>query len=186
MDDAILFSQLNDFIFCPISIYFHNLYGEQAKETFQCADQILGTAAHAHVDDATYSTSSTILQGMSCYCEKYNLVGKIDIFDINKGILTERKRTISTIFDGYIFQLYAQYFSLIELGYDVKTIRLYSYTDNKVYKQKLPQDDPEMLLKFESLIKKIREFNFEDFLQSNSHKCKHCIYEPACDRSLIC
>ena len=27
MDDIILISNLNDFIFCPVSIYFHKLYG---------------------------------------------------------------------------------------------------------------------------------------------------------------
>lgn len=185
MDDAILFSQLNDFIFCPVSIYFHNLYGDQAKETFQCEDQILGTAAHKHVDEGTYSTSSTVLQGMTCYCEKYNLVGKIDVFDNKTGCLTERKRTITRVFDGYIFQLYAQYFSLVELGYDVKRIRLYSYTDNKVYSQKLPGDNPAMLIKFENIIKEIREFKFDSFMQTNKTKCTHCIYESACDRSLL-
>lgn len=28
-DSTILISQLNDFIFCPASIYFHNLYGDR-------------------------------------------------------------------------------------------------------------------------------------------------------------
>lgn len=28
MFEEILTTQLNDFIFCPASIYFHNLYGE--------------------------------------------------------------------------------------------------------------------------------------------------------------
>ena len=29
MEDLILISNLNDFIFCPVSIYFHKLYGNQ-------------------------------------------------------------------------------------------------------------------------------------------------------------
>lgn len=184
-DSAILFSQLNDFIFCPVSLYFHNLYGDQVRESYQTKDQILGTIAHEKIDSAQYSSSSKILQGFSCYSEKYNLVGKIDLFDSEKGILTERKRTITTVYDGYVFQLYAQYFSLAEMGYKVKKIRLYSYTDNKPYPQLLPEENKEMLEKFERTIKAIRNFSFDDFHQDNCAKCKRCIYEPACDRSLL-
>lgn len=184
-DDAILISNINDFIFCPASIYFHNLYGRQATETYQCQDQILGTNAHKAIENQNYSSSTKILQGISCYCEKYNLIGKIDLFDTVKGILSERKRTIKNIYDGYVFQLYAQYFSLIEMGYDVKEIRLYSYTDNKVYPQKLPKDNLEMLAKFEETIKAMKSFQLDGFQQNNELKCKSCIYEPACDRSQL-
>lgn len=48
-----------------------------------------------------------MLQGVSVYCEKYNLVGKIDVFDEKTGILTERKKKIKTVYDGYIYQIYA-------------------------------------------------------------------------------
>ena len=184
-ENSILFSTLNDFIFCPVSIYFHNLYGRQATVTYQCQDQILGTDAHKAIDTGTYSSKSKILQGISCYCEKYNLIGKIDVFDSEKGVLTERKRTIKQVFDGYIFQLYSQYFSLTEMGYKVNHIRLYSLTDNKVYEQKLPEQDPQMLKNFEDTINEIRNFNFDLFHQENKLKCKSCIYEPACDRSLL-
>ena len=50
-----------------------------------------------------------MLQGISVYCEKYNLVGKIDVFDEKTGILTECKKKIKTVYDGYIYQIYAQY-----------------------------------------------------------------------------
>lgn len=185
MDNAILISYLNDFIFCPISIYFHQLYGDQAEITYQKKDQILGIDAHNSIDNQTYSSSKKILQGIDCYCEKYNLVGKIDLYDIEKKVLTERKRTIKNVFDGYIFQLYAQYFSLKEMGYDCKTIRLYSFTDNKIYQQQLPEHNKEMLMKFEALVKEIRECNIDNYIQTNQRKCQYCIYAPACDRSLL-
>lgn len=35
MDDAIIISNLNDFIFCPASIYFHKLYGSEDKLMYQ-------------------------------------------------------------------------------------------------------------------------------------------------------
>lgn len=35
MEDLILITQLNDFIFCPASIYFHKLYGSESKLLYQ-------------------------------------------------------------------------------------------------------------------------------------------------------
>src|SRR5574344_2542447 len=98
----------------------------------------------------------------------------------NVGLI-ERKRTIKNIYDGYIFQLYAQYYSLSEMGYSVKELQLYSYTDNKVYKEKLPTDNLEMLQKFEQTLIDLRNFTFENFHQTCKNKCENCIYEPACD-----
>ena len=56
--------------------------------------------------------------------------------------------------------------------------------DNKNYNIKLPSEDIEMDKKFKDVIKAMREFNMESFKQTNVEKCKNCIYETACDRSL--
>ena len=186
MEEIILISYLNDFIFCPISIYFHKLYGTLDKTIYQEERQIKGTLIHKTIDNKTYSDKKSILQGMSVYCEKYGIQGKIDIFDVEKGILTERKNKITKLYDGYIFQLYAQYFALIEMGYNVKKIRFHSMQDNKTYNIDLPDDNLEMKEKFENLIKEIHEFDLFQFRQTNIEKCKNCIYEPSCDRSLLC
>lgn len=152
---------------------------------YQSEDQLNGTAAHKAVDEGNYSTKKSILMGTDIYCEKYNLIGKIDVYDLGKRVLRERKKKIVQVYDGYIFQVYAQYFALIEMGYEVQKIELYSMDDHKVYKIKLPEDDLEMLEKFEQTIKEIRSFRLESFKQANSLKCKRCIYEPACDMSLL-
>ena len=99
MEETILISYLNDFIFCPISIYFHKLYGNVEKELYQREYQINGTNAHKTIDNHTYSSKKSILQGIDVYTEKYDILGKIDIFDIDTGILTERKNKIKTIYD---------------------------------------------------------------------------------------
>lgn len=125
-EQPVSISFLNDFIFCPASIYFHTIDDNEDDVQIQDTYQLNGTAAHEKSDSAAYSTKKSMLQGISVYCERYNLIGKIDTFDTEKGILTERKKKIKTIYDGYVFQLYAQYFSLIEMGYSVKSIRLYS------------------------------------------------------------
>ena len=61
MFEEILITQLNDFIFCPASIYFHNLYGETDRMTYQSTQQINGTSVHESVDHATYSTRKDML-----------------------------------------------------------------------------------------------------------------------------
>ena len=185
MDDLIPISYLNDFIFCPVSIYFHQLYGDQERLTYQCSDQINGTAAHKSVDSSTYTTRKNVLQGISVYSDILRLVGKIDVFHMDTGILIERKKRIKTIYDGYVFQLYAQCYCLREMGYTVSKLRLYSMDDNKSYQISLPENDNEFNGKFLILIKQIRAFDIGSFRQENREKCKHCIYEPACDRSLL-
>lgn len=183
-EEPIAISNLNDFIFCPVSIYFHSLEdGEDilTKDSYQ----LNGSNAHKKSDSATYSTRKSVLQGIGIYCEKYNLVGKIDVFDTKSGILTERKKKITKIYDGYVFQIYAQYFSLIEMGYKVVKLHLYSMDDNKVYDIPLPEKDVNMFEKFEKLILELNGFSFENFKQSNELKCKKCIYEPLCSYSYL-
>ena len=122
-EELIPITYLNDFIFCPASIYFHNLEGDAEKMTYQSPDQLNGSAAHRLVDQASYA-SNQLLQGISVYSEQYSLYGKIDSFDIVTGVLRERKKKIKAIYDGQIFQVYAQCFSLREMGYEVKKLVL--------------------------------------------------------------
>ena len=117
MESPIAITNLNDFIFCPVSIYFHAIDSDAEKLTYQDHYQINGTAAHEKSDSGAYSDRKDILQAVSVYCEKYDLYGKIDTFDIKTDKLTERKKKISTIYDGYVFQVYAQYFALTPLAY---------------------------------------------------------------------
>ena len=166
MEDLIIISNLNDFIFCPASIYFHKLYGSQDNLLYQSSAQINGTKAHETIDEKKYSTR------------------KIDLYESDKKRLIERKKHVRQIYEGYIFQLYAQYYAMTEMGYEVKELCIRSMDDNKNYKIALPEKDPNMLQKFEHLIEEMRTFNLETFYQTNIEKCKNCIYEDACDRSL--
>lgn len=184
METYIKISYLNDFIFCPRSIYFHELYGDKERRIYQSSVQLDGLAAHSCIDKATYSTACTILQGISVYSHQYNLGGKIDVFDIKKGLLTERKKKIKKIYDGYIFQLYAQYFCLKDMGYSINKLKLYSMDDNKNYFLKKPEAEPEMFEQFLSLLEQIRNFNLSSSSQGNLDKCRNCIYAPMCDISL--
>ncbi len=185
MTGQILITELNDFIFCPASIYFHKIYGGMDKMLYQTEYQINGTAAHEAVDEGKYSSCKAIFMGTNVYCDKYNLIGKIDIYDSKNKVLRERKKIVKQIYDGYVFQVYAQYFSLIEMGYEVEKIEIYSISNHKTYNIPLPHCDKEMFEKFERVIQEIRNFSMDNFKQTNIQKCKNCIYEPACDRTLL-
>ncbi len=185
MESYIPISFLNDFIFCPRSIYFHQLYGNTNTEQYQQTPQIAGKAAHAAIDEKKYSTRKGVLQGIEIYSERYNLCGKIDLFDTVKGTLTERKRSITTIYDGYVFQLYAQYHALCEMGYTVHSLAFYDISHNKQYPILLPRENSEMQQKFEDLITQINNFSLTDSPFSPiESKCKNCIYSQLCDNSL--
>lgn len=184
-ENPIAISNLNDFIFCPVSIYFHSLDYDTEKMTYQNSDQLNGTAVHTTVDSGTYSSKKSMLQSITLYSEKYNLSGKIDLYDSKKFQLIERKKKVHKIYDGYVFQVYAQYFGLLELGYRVDKITIHSIDDNKTYPIPLPSEDNIMFSKFENLIDSISDFQFDDFKQSNINKCNRCIYEPLCSFSAL-
>lgn len=185
MENPVSISNLNDFIFCPASIYFHALDIETESLMYQDDCQINGSAAHEKSDSGRYSDRKNVLQAISVYCEKYNLLGKIDTFDSDTGILTERKKKITTIYDGYVFQIYAQYFALVEMGFTVNTLRLYSMSDNKAHNVLLPQNNQEMFEKFEALLNDMSVFRLNGFKQQNRQKCERCIYETLCSFSAL-
>ena len=184
IESYIKISNLNDFIFCPLSIYFHNLYGSLNTELYHTTKQKDGIDIHESVDNKNYSTHKNILQSIDVFSSEYKICGKIDTFDIDKGILTERKKHISTIYDGYVFQLYAQYYCLKEMGYNVRKIRLYSYDDNKIYPIELSSENNMMRVKFDKLLDTMHSFDLNGYIPVTKEKCENCIYSPLCDRSL--
>jgi len=180
MEQNIIISNLNDFIFCPRSIYFHNLYSSFDETLYHTTYQTKGKNAHKNIDNQKYSTKKAILEGINIYSEELGVVGRIDLFDADKGILTERKNKIKNLYEGYYLQIYAQYFCLIEMGYTIKKIRFHSISDNKVYDVPLPGEDEKNRLK--EIIRQMNSFNLDDknFTQ-NPNKCKMCIYKELCD-----
>lgn len=179
MEDYIQISKLNDFIFCPKSIYFHGVFESFSEKTYHDTPQTVGKIKHEIIENGEYSSLKRYLQGTEVYSEKYGLCGKIDVFDLEKGCLIERKYRIKQIYDGYKYQLYAQAFALEETGYKVKALFLHSLADNKRYPIPLP--DREEMRKFGKLVYDMRHFNADDenFVQ-NENKCTMCIYKSLC------
>ncbi len=181
MESYIAITQINDFLFCPRSIYFHDVYRNTFDElTYHQTPQRIGQAAHATVDEGTYSTRKTIITGMMVYSQKYNLLGRIDILDTEKRLLTERKHSVSAVYDGFRYQLYAQFFALTEMDYEVERLRIHSNKDNKTHEIPLPTaGDVEA---FEQVLAEMKAFSLETPFTPNPKKCERCIYNALCDR----
>jgi len=185
MENYMPISYINDFIFCPRSIYNHQMYQNRDEIIYQGVKQTEGKAAHEKIDQKEYSDKKNVLQNFEVYSSYYQLFGKIDVFDIDKGLLTERKNNIKNIYDGFVFQLYAQYFALIEMGYKVEKMALYDFSKNKMYPIELPIDNLAMLQKFETTLEAISRFSLlrKGFV-ANKHKCEKCIYNFLCDAAV--
>ena len=170
MEDYILLTQLNDFIFCPVSIYFHNLYGNTERLLFQGKEQLDGTEAHKKKKKKTYRQShGDYIIGLDVFSEKYNIAGKIDIYNITTKELIERKKKISQVYDGYVFQLFGQYYCMMEMGYEVRKLSLYSMDDNKSYT---------ILFNFVECL--LQMFGF-DVYQGFLHRCFYMRKSLVCD-----
>ena len=180
MEPYLMITQINDFLFCPRSMYFSGIYRNTVNtDMFHQLPQTIGQASHAAIDEHRYSTRKSVITGMTVYSERYNLLGCIDIFDVTSGLLTERKYSVTAVYDGFRYQLFAQFFALKEMGYDVTQMRLHSSKDNKNYDIELP--DANSTAKFEKVLNDIRCFSMFNDFTPNPNKCRHCIYSPLCD-----
>lgn len=182
MEDYIEISTLNDFIFCPYSIYLHNVYKSAAEDIYYATPQLLGKYSHQTVDEGTTVRHKGDLAGMSVVSEKYGLMGKIDIYKALGAQLIERKRHISTIYQGQIYQLWAQMLCMREMGYRVDTLYFYDISTRKMKPVKIPDDGE--LKKFEMFLEQYRCFDpGKDLFSVNESKCLHCIYCNLCDKT---
>ena len=180
MESYLMITQINDFIFCPRSIYYSGIFRDSSDcEVFHQTPQTIGKAAHETVDTNTYSSRKDIITGLTVYSTRYNLLGRIDILDVSAKLLTERKYSVTAVYDGFKYQLYAQYFALQEMGFEVSSLRLHSVKDNRNYD--IPIPDTAEITRFESVLDKIRSFDLTKPFNPNPNKCRRCIYNPLCD-----
>jgi CRISPR-associated protein Cas4 len=174
MEPLIAISTINDFLFCPRSLYMHVAAGDISPKSYQDTPQINGNEAHAAVDERRYSNRKNILQGMNIYSEELGIQGKLDTFDTETGELVERKAKISQVYEGYYMQLYAEYFCLLEMGYRPKKLAFYSMKNNKKYKVKVPAEKETHRLK--EIITEMQNFTPEKLLAHHCANCDNNIY----------
>lgn len=182
MNDYISISTLNDFIFCPYSIYLHNVYMETDETMYHATPQTQGRIAHESVDKKTASNRANDILSLPVYSEEYGLMGKIDVYKVKEKKLIERKYQLKQIFQGHIYQLWAQMLCLREMGYDVESLAFYETSTNKTIPVAMPSETD--IQKFKDFITHFRSFNpTTDSFTINPNKCSHCIYCNLCDKT---
>lgn len=148
---------------------------------YHATPQIKGRIAHESIDTKKASNKKNDLQSLPVYSARLKLMGKVDIFKQKEKLLIERKYNLKQIFQGQIYQLWAQYLCLQEMGYDVKQIAFYEISTNKTTPIPLPTEKD--INDFEAFIKKFHRFKPDENLHINTNKCKHCIYCNLCDKT---
>lgn len=174
MEDYIQISKLNDFLFCPKTLYLHAIYESFGQKTYHQTPQVAGKIKHENIDEGRYSTAKKYLQGIEIASEEYGILGKIDIYDQEAGSLIERKNIVKNIYEGYLMQVWAQTVCLEEMGYSVKNIFIHSLSDNKRYPIDFPGQAERARLK--DLIQQIRDFNPLTLISHSCPKCALSIY----------
>lgn len=176
MESYIKISNINDFLYCPVSIYLHSIYENFNTKAYHQTPQVVGSLHHKSIDEGAYSTAKRYEMAKEVWSEEFGLAGKIDVYDNQTKTLIERKTRVKTIYQGYRYQLYAQYFCMKEMGYEVNKLLIHSLEDNKRYSIPIPNDDE--INEFAALLKEMRSF---DMSKIKNHKCKRCsesIYSP--------
>lgn len=176
MESYIQISKINDFLYCPLSLYLHAIYENFDTRGYHETAQVAGKIVHENIEKGTYSSARRFLQAMDVYSEKYNIVGKIDIYDKKEKCLIERKNKIENIYLGYKLQLYAQYFCMQEMDYEIKKLFLHSLSDNKRYTIALPSAAEKIV--FEKVLADMRDFSPADVRDHSCARCKVHIYSP--------
>ena len=180
-EDYILLSTLNDFIFCPYSIYLHNIYMETDEGLYHATPQTQGRIAHDAVDSKRSSTRKHDLMSLPVSCRELGIMGKIDLYKGEEHHLIERKYRLKQIFQGQLYQLWGEYFCMIEMGYDVKKVSFYETSTNTMLPQQLPgQKEMDELKRF---IARFKSFDPSSPIETNPNKCVHCIYCPLCEKT---
>jgi len=148
---------------------------------YHATPQTRGKIAHESVDKKRASNRKSDLQSLPVYSMRYKLMGKVDVYRQSEKLLIERKYQLKNIYQGQIYQLWAQYFCLIEMGYEVERIAFYEISTNKMISICLPNDSD--IVQFSTFIERFHQFNPTAPLTINPNKCKHCIYCNLCDKT---
>lgn len=174
---------LNDYIFCPYSIYLHNVYMNTDESLYHATPQINGRIAHQSVDQKQATTAKDCIMALSVYSETFGVIGKIDLYRKSTKTLVERKYQLKQIYRGQIYQLWMQYYCMLEMGYEIEKIAFYETSRNKTYNIPLPQEqERQELLTF---IDSFRNYNPQNSITVNPNKCRHCIYCNLCDKTTL-
>lgn len=182
MEDYIHISMLNDFVFCPYSIYLQGVYMNTDEGQYKALPQVQGKVAHQSSDNKTASNRADDILSLPVYSEEYGLMGKIDVYKKKEKKLIERKYQLKQIFQGQIYQLWAQMFCMQEMGYEIETLAFYETSTNKMISVAMPTEED--ILLFKKFIHRFRSYEPSSTpFTVNPNKCIHCVYCNLCDKT---
>lgn len=180
MEQFLAITTLNDFIFCPYSIYLHQIYEKTDEDVYHSEYQSKGKRLHDFID---HNEDVESWKHAYVYSEKLGIYGKIDDYNPITKELIEYKSTVAIAFKGYYYQLWAQYLCLTEMKIEVKKLFFYDFKQKQKIKVPLPVQ--EQINELKSHIKAVQQFDFHSGIITNPNKCNHCIYNNLCEKSLI-
>lgn len=153
------------------------------EDMYKAPPQLSGSNAHSATNNRRSSTCKDDIMALPVYSDELGITGIIDIYKGSQHLLIERKNNLKHIFRGQIYQLWAQYFCMIEMGYLIDKIAFYEISTNKMLYQPLPTDKDKVELA--TFIKKFRDYSPDTtHFVVNSNKCRHCIYCNLCDKTI--
>jgi CRISPR-associated exonuclease Cas4 len=150
------------------------------KSLVHATPQTQGKVAHAAIDEKTYSSRKDEITSLSVYSDELGIIGKIDLYKGREKLLIERKYQLNTIYQGQIYQLWAQYFCMTEMGYAVEKLAFYAISTNKMFPVELPTNEDKKEL--QDFILRFKTFDPNQPIPVNINKCTHCIYCNLCDK----
>lgn len=92
MNDYIPLSTLNDFIFCPYSIYLHSVYMESDEDLYKATPQIKGAI---RLQFSVYEVRNTkrivnnLMSKIEAYAKHFTADDSVILFDIEAEKLTK-------------------------------------------------------------------------------------------------
>ena len=173
---------LNDFIFCPYSIYLHNIYMDADEETYHAVPQTRGKIAHEATDNKK-STRKTDIMALPVFCNEIGIMGRIDLYKYEEKHLIERKYKLTKIYQGQLYQLWGECFCMKEMGYEIDRLSFYEISTNKMIPMEIPGEEQKEELK--NFVRAFKLFNPMESIDVNDNKCTHCIYSPLCDKTNV-
>ena len=85
MESYIQISKINDFLYCPLSLYLHIAYDELDKREYQETAQIAGKIVHENIEKGEYSSAKDFCRARMCIVKNTILPEKL-IFTIKRKI----------------------------------------------------------------------------------------------------
>lgn len=156
---------------------------ESDESQYHAVPQTMGRIAHRTVDEKKTTNGMGDLVSVSVCSDEFRIFGKIDLYRYSTKTLIERKYRLKSIFRGQIYQLWAQFYCLREMGITVEKLAFYEISTNKMISIPLPSADDRT--EFINFLSKVRSYNPSSDISVNVNKCRHCVYCNLCDKNNI-